>query len=65
MDNRRVRVRGSRFAADARYHVKLEGAEQVGYRSIVMVGIRDPIMIRELDPLLAETQDRAEARHSA
>jgi hypothetical protein len=62
VDDRRVRVRGSRFVADARYRVKLEGAEQVGYRSIVVVGIRDPIMIRELDPLLAETQDRAEAR---
>jgi hypothetical protein len=62
VDDRRVKVRGSRFVADARYRVKLEGAEQVGYRSIVMVGIRDPIMIRELDPLLAETQERAESR---
>jgi hypothetical protein len=62
LDDRRVRVRGSRFVADPRYRVKLEGAEQVGYRSIVMVGIRDPIMIGELDPLLAETQERAESR---
>lgn len=62
MDERRVRVTGSRFIPDARYRVKLEGAEQVGFRSIVIVGIRDPIMIRELDPLLAETQERAEAR---
>lgn len=62
MDERRVRVRGSRFVADAVYKVKLEAAEQVGFRSIVMVGIRDPIMIRELDPLLEETRERAEER---
>ncbi|HEY8612815.1 MAG TPA: acyclic terpene utilization AtuA family protein, partial [Roseomonas sp.] len=62
MDERRVRVRGSRFVADPVYKVKLEAAEQLGFRSIVMVGIRDPIMIRELDPLLEETAQRAEER---
>lgn len=62
MDERRVRVRGSRFVPDAAYKVKLEAAEQLGFRSIVMVGIRDPIMIRELDPLLQETAERAEHR---
>lgn len=62
LDDRRVRVRGSRFVPDGHYRVKLEGAERVGFRSIVVVGIRDPIMIRELDPLLAETEARAEAR---
>jgi hypothetical protein len=62
MDERRVRVTGSRFVPDPVYRVKLEGAEQVGFRSIVIVGIRDPIMIRELDPLLEETRERAEHR---
>jgi hypothetical protein len=61
-DPRTVRVRGSRFIPDAQYRVKLEGAERVGFRAIVMVGIRDPVMIRELDGLLAETRDRAEHR---
>jgi Acyclic terpene utilisation family protein AtuA len=62
IDERRVRVRGSRFVPDRVYKVKLEGAERVGFRSIVVVGIRDPIMIRELDPLLEETRARAEER---
>ena len=61
-DSRRVTVTGSRFIVDDIYRVKLEGAEQVGYRSIVIVGIRDPIMIRELDGLLDEMRVRAEAR---
>jgi hypothetical protein len=62
LDARSVRVRGSRFLPDRSYRVKREGAEQLGFRSIVMVGIRDPIMIRELDTLLAETRERAEGR---
>jgi hypothetical protein len=62
LDARSVRVRGSRFIPDAIYKVKLEAAEQLGFRSIVIVGIRDPIMIRELDGLLAETEARAEER---
>jgi hypothetical protein len=59
---RRVTVTGSRFVADAVYRVKLEGAEQLGFRSIVIVGIRDPFMIRELDGLLAQMRERAEQR---
>jgi len=62
VDSRSVRVRGSRFVPDAVYRIKLEAAEQIGFRSMVMVGIRDPIMIRELDGLLAETEARAEER---
>jgi hypothetical protein len=42
--------------------VKLEGAELVGYRSIVMVGIRDAIMIRQLDTVLAQARERAAER---
>ncbi|MCC6535853.1 MAG: acyclic terpene utilization AtuA family protein [Burkholderiales bacterium] len=62
VDARRVQVSGSRFVPDARYRVKLEGAEKLGYRSIVLVGIRDPFMIEALDPLFADVRERAEAR---
>ncbi len=62
LDGRRVKVTGSRFVPDASYRVKLEGAEHVGYRSIVMAGIRDPFMIRALDQLFTEVRDRAESR---
>ena len=62
IDERRVAVSGSRFIADKIYRVKLEGAEHVGYRSIVLVGIRDPIMIANLDPLFADVRARAEDR---
>ncbi len=62
LDARRVKVSGSRFIPDATYRVKLEGAERVGFRSIVIVGIRDPIMIGELDSVLADARARAEER---
>lgn len=65
VDDRSVRVAGSRFVRDQVYKVKLEGAEFIGYRSIVMVGIRDAAMIRELDSVLAHARDRATRRFPA
>ena len=62
LDERRVKVTGSRFIPDARYRVKLEGAEHLGYRSVVLVGIRAPYMIAALDMLFADVRERAEAR---
>jgi hypothetical protein len=61
-DPRIVRVHGSEYVKDSRYRVKLEAAEQVGYRSIVVVGIRDAVMIRELDHVLEHARERAEER---
>ncbi len=62
VDERRVKVTGSRFIPDATYRVKLEGAEHLGFRSVVLVGIRDPFMIAALDKLFAEVRERAESR---
>lgn len=35
-----------------RYQVKLEGAEQLGYRAVFIGGIRDPILIDHIDQFL-------------
>ncbi len=48
-DERRVKVTGSKFIPDEDYTVKLEGAKQVGYRTLSIAGTRDPIMIEQLD----------------
>ena len=58
-----VAVSGSRFVPTP-YMVKLEGAEFVGYRSVVMVGIRDTAMIAQLEQLLDQTRTRAADRFS-
>lgn len=59
---RTVQVTGSRFIPDDNYRVKLEGAELVGFRSIVVVGIRDSVMITHLDEIIEHTKERAESR---
>ncbi|MCY3877432.1 MAG: acyclic terpene utilization AtuA family protein [Rhodobacteraceae bacterium] len=64
VDRRTVRVTGSRFIPEPVYRVKLEGAEFVGYRSIVIVGVRDPVLIGQIDDLLQEMRDHADARFS-
>jgi hypothetical protein len=55
-EDRGVRVSGARFEPADRFTVKLEGAAQAGYRSIVLGGIRDPRAIAELDHILDETR---------
>src|SRR5437879_6228769 len=50
---RAVRVTGSRFTPSKKYTVRIEGARLVGYRSIVIAGIRDPLVLRQLDTFLS------------
>jgi hypothetical protein len=49
VSDRAVEVRGSEFVAAAPYTVKLEGAELVAYRTVVLAGVRDPRMIAALE----------------
>jgi len=49
LDASSVRITQSEFIPAADYTVKLEGAELVGYQSIMIGGIRDPYIIRRLD----------------
>jgi hypothetical protein len=46
-----VEVRGSRFILEERHSVKVEGATQVGYRTISICGVRDPVTIQHLEML--------------
>jgi hypothetical protein len=57
-----VKVTGSQFIHAARYTVKLEGAEKVGYQSILLGSIRDPFIIRQIDDWLARLDDKIKAR---
>jgi len=54
LDEVAVRITASRFIPAERYTVKLEGAESVGFQSIIVGGVRDPFIIRQLDPWLAK-----------
>ena len=49
---RAVKVMGSRFVPAEKYTIKLEGAEQVGFRTITIAGTRDPGLIGQIDQFL-------------
>ena len=56
VDERTVRITGSQFHRSGGYTVKLEGAELVGYQSIMIGGIRDPYIIKRLDQWLSDVE---------
>ena len=58
VDERRVRVSGSRFVPEERYTVKLEGAKRIGYRSISIQGGRDPAYIAVIDEIVKQVETR-------
>ena len=52
LDDRRVRVTGTRFVPTQDYFVKLEGARPIGYRTVSIAGARSPDFIEALDNIL-------------
>src|ERR1700738_3130409 len=59
-DSVSVRVSGSVFIPSEAYTVKLEGAELIGYQSLIVGGIRDRFVIEHLDSWLAGVRERIE-----
>jgi hypothetical protein len=57
IDDRRVKISGSKFNPSDKYTVKLEGAKKVGFRSIFIAGARDPIFIDHIDDVLARVTE--------
>jgi hypothetical protein len=57
-----VKVAGSRFEPAVRYTIKLEGAESVGFQTIVIGSMRDPFFIRQIDDWIARLRERVSWR---
>ena len=57
MDDRRVRVSGTRFVPASTQTIKLEGAQLRGYRAITVAGVTDPNLIARLDDVEAKVKD--------
>ena len=57
-----VKVSRSEFLPAQRYTVKLEGAEKVGYQSILIGSVRDPFIIRQIDDWTARLSEKIRAR---
>jgi len=49
-----VKVSGSKFIKKDEYTIKLEGAGQIAYRTLVIAGIRDPIIIKNIDKITTD-----------
>ena len=68
ISDRAVKVTGSQFIPK-KLTIKLEGAEKVGYQSIVIGAVRDPFILKQLDSwfdgMLAATRDRFTAIYGA
>ena len=57
LDERRVRVSGSRFTPAPKPTIKLEGARLRGYRTITVAGMTDPRLIASLDEVEASVRE--------
>lgn len=60
VDDRRVRVSGSRFVPDP-YCIKVEGVRRVGYRTVAICGVRDPAGVEHVEDLVAAATAEVEA----
>jgi hypothetical protein len=57
ISDRAVRVTGAEYQLAERYTIKLEGAELVGYQTIIIGGIRDDVIIRRLPQLIPVAEE--------
>lgn len=62
LNDRAVRVHGSRFIPSGRTTIKLEGAERAGCQAIIVAGVREPYILRQLDSWLDAMRERFKAR---
>ncbi|AZR73395.1 3-methylaspartate ammonia-lyase [Anoxybacter fermentans] len=60
LDERRVKVTGSRFIPGEQYTIKLEAARLIGYRTLSIAGTRDPIMISQIDDIIKAVRKTVE-----
>ncbi|MDO7787407.1 acyclic terpene utilization AtuA family protein [Desulforamulus aquiferis] len=61
---RSVKVAGSRYIANEKYTIKLEGAKKVGYRTVSIAGCRDPIMISKMEHIIEAVRGRVQDNFS-
>lgn len=57
VDERRVRVTGTKGTRTDDYWIKLEGAKPIGFRSICLAGVRCPTMISRIDEIIEHARE--------
>ncbi len=61
-DERTVKVYGAKWRERERPTFKIEGAKRSGFRTIAIMGVRNPDMIAALDDILGDVRQQAENR---
>lgn len=61
IDDRTVRVTGSRFIRDLTYTVKVEGVRKTGYRTVFIAGARDPLFIKQYKTIKQQAIDEVKS----
>lgn len=64
LDNRSVSVGGSRFYPSETYTIRLEASERVGYRTIMLGGIRDPVLLDQIESFVEKLKQKWRSRIS-
>lgn len=62
VNDRIVRVYGSKFVTADEYTIKLEGVEPLGWQHIVIGGVSDPYILRQLNPWLDGMREKMKER---
>ncbi|MDP8922800.1 MAG: DUF1446 domain-containing protein, partial [Chloroflexota bacterium] len=65
LNDRAVRVTGSRFVPADVYTVRLEGAEYLGHRFVAIAGVRDPVVLRQHDRFLEGLRETIATKSAA
>lgn len=65
VDDRVVRVEGSKFEPATQHTIKLEGSAIAGYETVALVGIRDPHILANIDTWMATFDSYLDGRVQA
>lgn len=57
VSDRAVRVTGSAFDPTDDYTVRLEASTLIGYRTLVLAGVRDPLVVTQIDQFIEKTNN--------
>lgn len=61
LDAHRTRVRGARFEPRGTPSLKLEGAQRIGDRVVLLAGVADPVLLGQLAQAIAAVEQRVRA----
>lgn len=62
LDDKRVRVEGSKWIKTAPYRVKLEGARRAGFQTVSMVLLREPRYVTNVKTWCADIEEKCSAK---